>query len=192
MDQEDIKKRIIEIIQQKKPETIQNLFDIVKIEYPIKLDDFMEQVLELQEQNIIYFKEIDMKSKNMQNHLFSSRSLWFWSTLLVILLTNMSIYLIPENKYPLNYLRYIFSTIFLIYLPGYSFIKAMYPAKEIDKIERFALSIGSSIAIVPFIGFLLNYTIWEIRLTPIVICLTILIIMLSIIGLYREYTVIKS
>ena len=192
MDQEDIKKKIIEIIQQKKPETIQNLFDIIKIEYPIKLDYFMEQVLELQEQNLIYFKEIDITPKKIQNHLFSSRSNWFWITILIILLTNTSIYLIPENKYPLSYLRYIFSTIFLIYLPGYSFIKALYPVKEIDKIERYALSIGSSIAIVPFIGFILNYTIWEIRLTPIVICLTILTIISSIIGLYREYTVIKS
>ena len=42
----------------------------------------------------------------------------------------------------------------------------------IDGIERVALSFGTSIAIVPLIGLVLNFTPWGIRLIPIVVSLT--------------------
>ncbi|WP_299263324.1 DUF1616 domain-containing protein [Halorientalis sp.] len=42
----------------------------------------------------------------------------------------------------------------------------------IDGIERVALSFGLSIAVVPLIGLMLNFTPWGIRLTPIMVALT--------------------
>jgi uncharacterized membrane protein len=41
--------------------------------------------------------------------------------------------------------------------------------ENLDPIERIALSLGMSIALVPIVGLLLNYTPWGIRLTPIVL-----------------------
>lgn len=56
-------------------------------------------------------------------------------------------------------------------LAGFSFIKALFPTKtpintrseELDKIERVALSIGMSLALVPIVDFILNYTPWGAR-----------------------------
>jgi uncharacterized membrane protein len=60
----------------------------------------------------------------------------------------------------------------VLFLPGYSLIAALFPAKsDLDGIERTALSFGLSIAVVPLIGLGLNYTPWSIRLVPILICL---------------------
>lgn len=62
----------------------------------------------------------------------------------------------------------------VLFLPGYSLIAALFPAKsDLDGIERTALSFGLSIAVVPLIGLGLNYTSWGIRLIPILISLSV-------------------
>lgn len=62
----------------------------------------------------------------------------------------------------------------VLFIPGYALIAALFPGnKDIDGIERVALSFGLSIAVTPLIGLALNFTPWGIRLDPIVVCLTI-------------------
>lgn len=69
--------------------------------------------------------------------------------------------------------RNIIGLPFVIFLPGYALIAALFPAKsDLDGIERTALSFGLSIAIVPLIGLGLNYTPWGIRPFPILISLS--------------------
>ena len=83
-------------------------------------------------------------------------------------------------------LRIIFGLPFILFIPGYVLIFALFPNKKsIDIIERIALSIGLSIAIVPLIGLGLNYTIFGIRLEPILFSIFIFIITIGTIGIYR-------
>ena len=64
--------------------------------------------------------------------------------------------------------------VMVLFLPGYALIAALFPGKDdLDGIERVALSFGLSIAVVPLIGLGLNYTPWGIRLTPVVISLSV-------------------
>ncbi|MCJ2520553.1 MAG: DUF1616 domain-containing protein, partial [Candidatus Thermoplasmatota archaeon] len=57
----------------------------------------------------------------------------------------------------------------VIFVPGYVLVAALFPGeKEIDWIERIALSFGLSIAVVPLLGLLLNFT-FGIFFQPIVI-----------------------
>jgi len=56
----------------------------------------------------------------------------------------------------------------------------------IGGIERFALSVGLSIAIVPLISFVLNYTPFGIRLEPILVSITIFTGAMVIIALFRR------
>jgi len=72
-------------------------------------------------------------------------------------------------------------------LPGYSLIKALFPTKEIDNIERTALSIGISLALVPITGLLLNYTPWGIRLTPVTLSLLALTTVFATAAIIREH-----
>ena len=85
-------------------------------------------------------------------------------------------------------LRIIIGLPFVLFIPGYILIFALFPAKKtIDIIERIALSFGLSIAIVPLIGLGLNYTIFGIRLEPILFSIFIFIIIIGAIGAYRWY-----
>lgn len=89
--------------------------------------------------------------------------------------------------FPSNVLRIILGLPLMLFFPGYTLIAALFPTKSaLDGIERLALSFGLSIAVVPLIGLVLNYTTWGIRLYPVLISVTIFIIITSVIAWYRR------
>ncbi|MEM3616108.1 MAG: DUF1616 domain-containing protein, partial [Candidatus Methanomethylicia archaeon] len=63
--------------------------------------------------------------------------------------------------------------------------------KDLTPLERLALSIGLSLALVPLVGLVLNYTPWGIRLTPIIISLTLLTLILMFLSSWRKYSYLK-
>jgi hypothetical protein len=118
-------------------------------------------------------------------------SLWFWGTMTYLAVTIGSVYLLPQYS-PSIYVRYVFGSIAVLYFPGYTLIEALYPKKEdLDSLERLALSIGLSLALVPLVGLLLNYTPWGIRLNPIVASLSLLGVCLAVIAAVRKESYIK-
>lgn len=76
---------------------------------------------------------------------------------------------------------------FVIFFPGYTLLSALFPKRDdLSGIERVALSFGLSIAVVPLIGLILNYTLWGIKLYPILTSITLFIIVTSAVGWYRQ------
>jgi uncharacterized membrane protein len=88
----------------------------------------------------------------------------------------------------------------MMFLPGYSLMKAIFPSELSSKstqagvsiLEFVILSIGLSTALTALVGLVLNYTSWGVRLTPITFNLTALTIILATLGLLREYRLRKS
>ncbi len=77
---------------------------------------------------------------------------------------------------------------FLLFLPGYALVAALYPRKDqLDATERLALSLGLSIAIVPFIGLALNYSPWGIRLEPILAFESLFIVLATVAAACRRW-----
>lgn len=75
----------------------------------------------------------------------------------------------------------------LLFLPGYCLLAFLFCGeRDIDLIERIALSIGLSIAIVPLIGLGLNFTHWGIRLVPIMVLLTLFSLAMTLAAHYRR------
>jgi len=96
----------------------------------------------------------------------------------------ITIYLPLLNATPV---RYVFALPVVLFIPGYCLIAALFPKEgEIDLIERIALSFGLSIAIVPLIGLVLNFTTWGIRLEPILIALTTFSLVMILVAHYRR------
>jgi uncharacterized membrane protein len=89
--------------------------------------------------------------------------------------------------FPSNVLRIILGIPFVLFFPGYALIAALFPRKEgIGSIERVALMFVMSIAIVPLIGLILNYTPLGIRLDSIVYSLASFIFIMSGIAWIRR------
>lgn len=88
---------------------------------------------------------------------------------------------------PHSVVRQILGLVFVLFLPGYAATAALFPENDqIDGIERVALSFGLSIAIVPLIGLALNFTVWGIRLDPILASVSGFIVAASLVAWYRR------
>jgi uncharacterized membrane protein len=118
-------------------------------------------------------------------------SLWFWTTAILVLLTLIVIY--ATSTLPqLLVLRYVLGTLYVLYLPGFALVEALYPIEgDLKPLERLALSIGLSLAVVPLIGLVLNYTPWGIRLGPVIVSLALYTLGVSLIALARKYSAFK-
>jgi len=91
------------------------------------------------------------------------------------------------TAFPSTVARIILGLPFLIFFPGYVLIAALFHKKgSLGGVERVSLSFGLSIAVVPLIGFILNYTPWGIRLYPILISLAVFILATSGVAWYRR------
>jgi uncharacterized membrane protein len=127
-------------------------------------------------------------------YLRSHTAAWFWTTIILTITASTIILTIPENSQFLP-ARNILGLIIVLWLPGYTFIKTLYPTKlpittnneNLDTIERIALSLGMSIVLITLTGLLLNYTPWGIRATPITLSLLTLTVILAIVAANREY-----
>jgi len=123
----------------------------------------------------------------LRSHILSANAIWYWIIIAIAAITTTLIFTVPEDAYPIVYVRYVLSSIFVLFLPGYSFTKALFPTKEWDIIERTALSIGLSLALVALIGLLLNYTPWGIATTPGTLSLLSITIISATVGIVREH-----
>ncbi|MEM2739200.1 MAG: DUF1616 domain-containing protein, partial [Candidatus Bathyarchaeia archaeon] len=89
-------------------------------------------------------------------------------------------------------LRVMLGSVFVLFIPGYSLIEALYPGSgDLSPLERLALSIGLSLAVVPLVGLILNYTPWGIRLDPTITALSILSLTLLSISSYRKFRILE-
>jgi len=122
--------------------------------------------------------------------ILSVHNLSFPTIILLIALTVLTIYAAPTVV--TTYLRYILGSLFVLFLPGYSLMEALYYKEgDLTPLERLALSIGLSLALVPLVGLILNYTPWGIRLDPIVASLSTLTLFLATLASYRKYSLLK-
>jgi uncharacterized membrane protein len=89
--------------------------------------------------------------------------------------------------FPSNILRIILGLPFLLFFPGYTLVAALFTRKEgMSSIERVALSFGLSIAVVPLIGLILNYTAWGIKMESVLYSVASFVLITSIIAWLRR------
>ncbi len=75
----------------------------------------------------------------------------------------------------------------MLFLPGYALIAMLFPEKSgLEGMERIALSVAMSVAVVPLIGLALNYTPWGIRETPLLASLSAFTLLLSAVAYARR------
>jgi uncharacterized membrane protein len=111
-------------------------------------------------------------------------------SIVVVLATLFFTLLSPLSETPL---RVPLGLLMVLFVPGYVLIAALFPRKDdLDGIERVALSFGLSIAVVPLIGLGLNYTPWGIRLTPIVVSISLFTIAMALAAYFRRMRLTAS
>jgi hypothetical protein len=193
---------IIQMVKEKKPENVEQLVNLLKEKFNIPEHKIIEYILQLQsEGKIKLIKPSKSTPQSLIAYLKTEETRWYWVTMILTATATLVVFAIPENFFPLVYIRYLLGAIFVLWLPGYSFIKLLFPTEDknkkpsenLDTIIHIALSIGLSLALVPIVGLLLNYTPWGIRLTPIVLSLFALTTVFATAAVIREHqTKIKT
>jgi hypothetical protein len=184
---------IIRLIEDKKPRNVQQLVDLAKAETSIPENNVIERVLQLQHVGkITLSKPITKPPQTLSIYLRTPETYWYWIIILLDIVTTLTVLTVPEDAYPLVYIRYLLGAIFIFWLPGYSFIRTLFPqtaqAKEsLDPIARIALSLGMSLVLVPLVGLLLYYTPWGIRLVPVILSLVLSTAIFATAALAREH-----
>jgi hypothetical protein len=193
----ELDQTIIQITQQQKPETLNQLITLTKQKTGQPEQQILKHITQLQQKQKLHLKPPQPQTpQTLTAYLRTGKASWYWTTLALTAATILTVYTIPDTTTnPLIYTRYILGALFILWLPGYTLTKALFPThpqnktgkQDPDNIERIALSLGLSIALAPMTGLLLNYTPWGIRLTPITLSLTALTLTLATAAIIREH-----
>ena len=180
---------LIKLLQEKKPTTVKQLVNQTRFENPsIPEEKILQHILILRTKGKLKLNLSDKESSQKLIVFIKTRAAtWYWITIILSLFTALTIFSIPNNSFPLFFLRNILGIIFVMFLPGHSLVKTLFPTKELDFIEYVGLALGLSLALVPIVGLILRYTIFDLELTTLTISLLILTISLSTIAILREY-----
>lgn len=187
-EKKEITEKILKLIKTSSPDTVIILINKAHRELKIPKEVIMKHIVDLQNDGrLTLVSKRESIPANLKTYIFSSHSTWFWIIILLPTTTTISVFLTIENTYPYVYFRYFLGSIFVFILPGFSLIKALFPTREVDNIERTTLSIGMSLILVPLVGIFLNFTPWGIRLKPIMLSLLSLTIIFSLTDIIQDY-----
>lgn len=184
----NLEETIIQIVMTKHPKTVIQLVELVIQENPLPKRKILKQILKLQTEGKLNLrKNTTLNPSKLWSYFSLSHTYWYWLIITLAVATAISVFLISEGAYPIVYVRYILGSIFVLFLPGYTFIKTLFPTKELDSVERIGLSIGMSLALVPITGLILNYTPWGIRTSSVTLSLLTMSIIFATIAIIREH-----
>ena len=187
---------IINVVKEQKPETANQLIRFVQKKTNLSEKEIIDLLNQLEAEDKIHFNiKRELAPASFGSYLFTFKSAWYWTIIAVVIATTLTVFAIPQDWYPLAYVRNVLGVIFVLFLPGYAFTKALFPTKVpikmssegFDIIERVALSIGMSIALTPIVGLILFYTPIGIDLIPITLSLLALTVIFATAAEGREY-----
>jgi len=180
-------------IRSEHPKTVAELAQLVSADGTVYEDEFMAALKEAVSEGGIELKQTSYNLESALDYLFTiTISGWFWATMILAVSAILSVAFVPD-AFPVNVIRWVLGSVFVLYLPGYTLIQFLFAEKkELDSLERFALSVGLSLAVVPLIGLILNYLPWGIRLEPITISLSLFVVSFAILAAARKYISLRE
>jgi uncharacterized membrane protein len=187
---------ILGIIITEKPQTTEQLIKIAREKTGLSEQEIAALILRLEKDDKLQFTEKEaITQADSVFVMFSKKTAWFWVTVALAVATAALVFMIPENLYPFVYIRQVLGLIFVLFLPGYTFIRMLFPysvpfktsSENLDNIERIALGIGLSLALTPIDGLILYFTPMGLGLVPTTLSLLALTVIFGLAALAREY-----
>jgi uncharacterized membrane protein len=111
---------------------------------------------------------------------------WLEIIVAFTVLTLLVTYLIPSDS-ALVFVRYVFSFIFVAFLPGYCLVNILFLGKnKIDIVEMAVLSVALSFGLAGLVGLFLGLSPIGINDTSIPVSLSILVLVLATVAFMRK------
>jgi hypothetical protein len=195
---EMIQEVILSVIKKKNPETVESLVEFIRADYLVSEDVVLKNIQILEIQQKVDFN-LKLRPVTFSEYLFSSNVYWFWCVIFIIILAHLVLWT-NVNIFSFLILRNFVGLAVVLYLPGYSLCKTMYPVKVpfnvqssiLEKIERVALSLCLSITIVPIIGLTLYGFPSGLDIFPLSETILVFTLFFSILAIWREYIIRRA
>jgi hypothetical protein len=186
---------IIKTINEQNPQTTRHLVDLIQKKTNLSKNEIIKALDQLETGDKIHFNVKSEQSTSFETYIFGFGAVWYWMVIAIALITTVTVFAIPQDSYPTAYIRNILGAVFVLFLPGYAFVKAIFQknvpikmsSESLENIERFALSIALSITLTPMVGLVLYYTPIGRGLSPITLSLLALTLLFSTAAMAREY-----
>ena len=165
--------------------SLEKLVRDLSAELGVKQDTLIEEIIRLQADNKILVRERIPYSRFM-DYLVSPISLWFWE---LAVATMISLGLVFASSGLALYLRYVFGSLLVLFLPGYSLIGFIYFKKDdLDYLTRISVSFVMSLAITTLVGLVLNFTPFGITLPAVALSIAGVTVGLLFLTALRKYS----
>lgn len=192
---DNIKIIILATIEERKPQSIEQLTQILRASHGLAEAEIVNIIKKMQTEGSIRLGNKPLRSISFTDYLRTRYALWYWLTIATGALTTLLLLTVSDNGYPWTHLRSCLSLIFILFLPGFAFIKALLRTGDystthaggLATIQCVTLSIALSVVIVSIVGLLFHYSQWGMSLIPIVLSLLALTLTLATAALIREW-----
>lgn len=193
-------RRILEIIREQNPKSVRQLIKILTASLDLTEEEVIKSISKLQAEGIINLENQFSSSVSFVTYLKTYEAIWYWLTIAVGLMAATLVFAISENVYPWIYARNVFGVIFVLFLPGYSLVKALFrveisskiSVENLTAIERIALSVALSFGLISIIGAILYYSLLNLDLSTIVFILLGLTLVFATSAVTMEYNAKKK
>jgi len=179
---------ILDVLETEQPENVEQLVHLVQNQVDANLDEIKAEIKKLHKKGLVSLEEPTHVKLNFRQFFSGKENYWFWIIVAVSLLSFVSIIYIPENQFPLSYIRYVLAFILVAFLPGYCLTKTLFPKQTtLDQIERITFSIGLSFALTTLMGLFLSFSSLGLTLSTTLPTLTFIVVVLAVLALLRGY-----
>ena len=189
----DFRQTFLKLAKANQRSTLRDIYSAMKKRDPTLTDEsFVEEVMILSSEEAVTLEERIPTGLTLPGYLSVwYTNVWFYIVLAISALAVTAVYLLP-GQFPIVAVRWLAGSVFVLFLPGHVTLRALFPKRELDDIESVALSIGLSLALVPLLLLVLNYTAWGIRLEPIIITLTSYTVLVGFAATWRKYKLLQE
>jgi hypothetical protein len=190
----ELEQVINEIIRKEEPETVEQLIALIKLQENLSEEQIIKALESMQSEDLIEFHSKSNALPGFKNYLLSVDAVWYWLTLLIVFLTFISIFIIPD--FPVWALvKKTFAGLSVFLLPGYTmtntFFKGKRAATKIDpllKTKFIFFSLVISLVFIPLAALLLSFSPFGVTLVLIVIVSLFSSTLFATIGVVIDYS----
>jgi len=175
------------------PKTVEDLARLISASETVYEDEFETALNEAVSMGAFELREPSRRIATALEYVSTvTVSGWFWLTIIFTTCAILGMTFIPD-AFPANIIRLVSGCVFVLYLPGFTLAELLFPEKKsLSSLERFALNIGLSIALVLFIGLILNYLALGIGFAQIVVSLSLFVLSFTVLAAVRKYIILRE
>lgn len=148
-------------------------------------EDTLSEISRLEKLGRLKLGTSKQKVREFRRLFFSFSMLWYWGVIAISLTAIISVLAISPSLFPFVYIRWLSGLAILLWVPGFCFVKALFPKKEIGNLETLILSVSSSLILVVLVGLFCNFTPLGLSELPVVVTLSALSVVLASISVWQ-------